>query len=68
MNKDIGVSIILPTYNRANMLSGSIKSCLDQSYRNLELIVIDDGSTDRTEKHIKEFIKNDSRVKYFKKK
>tara|TARA_Y100000591_G_C21774519_1_gene667460 strand:- start:150 stop:1040 length:891 start_codon:yes stop_codon:yes gene_type:complete len=68
MNNDLGVSIILPTYNRANMLSGSIKSCLNQSYRNLELIVVDDGSKDETEEIVKKFIKNDSRVRYFKKK
>ncbi len=68
MSNDSNVSIVLPTYNRSNMLRGSIKSCLNQSYQNLELIVIDDGSTDETQKIVEEFIKLDSRVRYFKKK
>ena len=42
------VSIILPTYNRASLLVRAIKSVLTQDYEVLELIVIDDGSTDNT--------------------
>jgi glycosyltransferase involved in cell wall biosynthesis len=61
------VSIVLPTYNRAVMLPGAIKSCLDQSYENIELIVIDDGSIDNTELIVTDFADNDNRVKYFKK-
>ena len=46
------VSVILPTFNRADTLGRSIDSVLSQSYKNLELIVVDDGSTDGTKKLI----------------
>ncbi|MBQ8785057.1 MAG: glycosyltransferase [Alphaproteobacteria bacterium] len=47
-------SLIMPTYNRKELISKSINSVLNQTYQNFELIIIDDGSTDGTE----EFIKN----------
>ena len=59
-----GVSIILPTYNRGTIINKSILSVLEQSYINWELIVVDDGSVDDTEKIINNF--EDSRIKYFK--
>jgi glycosyltransferase involved in cell wall biosynthesis len=42
------VSVVIPTYNRWPMLGEAIESVLTQSYRSFELIVVDDGSTDRT--------------------
>jgi len=41
-------SIIIPTYNRANVLKDTIKSVLQQKFQNWELLIVDDGSTDRT--------------------
>src|SRR5574337_314358 len=43
------ISIVLPTYNGAAYLRESLDSCLNQSFQDLELIVVDDGSTDDTE-------------------
>jgi glycosyltransferase involved in cell wall biosynthesis len=42
------VSIIIPTYNRAPLLLQAIQSCVDQTYRPIECIIVDDGSTDNT--------------------
>ena len=57
-------SIILPTYNRASFLSNAIKSVINQTYSNWELIVVDDGSTDNTKDIIEEYIGKDNRIKY----
>jgi glycosyltransferase involved in cell wall biosynthesis len=48
-------SIIIPTYNRADLIECTIKSVLGQSFDDFEIIVIDDGSTDNTEKILKKF-------------
>lgn len=58
------VSIIMPTYNRANLISRAIKSSLRQTFENFELIVVDDASTDNTSEVIKSF--EDKRIKYIK--
>lgn len=50
------VSIIIPTYNRANILKKALDSVLQQSYQNIEVIVIDDGSTDATSTFIENYI------------
>jgi glycosyltransferase involved in cell wall biosynthesis len=57
------ISIITPTYNRAYLLPRMIKSVLEQSFQDWELIIMDDGSTDATETVIKDF--KDSRIKYY---
>lgn len=58
------VSVILPTYNRSEYLGRAIEGVLSQSYNNFELIIIDDGSTDRTSEIISKY--QDSRIKIIK--
>lgn len=58
------VSVILPTYNRADQLRASIESVLNQTYPYLELIIVDDGSTDATEAVVSAI--GDARIRYFK--
>lgn len=55
------VSIIIPTFNRENLIKETLESVLSQSYFNWECIIVDDGSIDKTVEVIIEFIKNDSR-------
>ena len=52
---DWKVSIILPTYNGSRFIRQSIESCLFQTYKNIELIVVDDGSTDDTPEIVKSY-------------
>ena len=57
MEKKIIFSVIIPTYNRSNSLIEAIKSVLNQTYKNFEIIVCDDGSTINTEEIINKFKK-----------
>lgn len=59
------ISIVLPTYNGARFLAESIQSCIDQTYTNWELIIVDDCSTDSTSKIIKHFESSDLRIRAF---
>ena len=62
------VSVILPTYNRAEVLPNAVESVLGQTYNKLELIVVDDGSQDTTKEIVREFQQYDDRVIYLKNK
>lgn len=55
MNNSPLVSVIIPTYNRVDMVGNAIKSVLNQVYTNIEIIVVDDGSIDETKTLIESF-------------
>ncbi len=59
------VSIIIPTYNRAHTIAAAIRSALEQSFADFELIIADDGSTDETEQVVREV--QSPRVRYVRK-
>lgn len=59
------VSVIIPAFNSEKYIAETINSALCQTYRNIELIIVDDGSTDRTLEIVKQISLKDNRVKYF---
>jgi glycosyltransferase involved in cell wall biosynthesis len=59
------VSIIIPTYNRKNIISRAIKSCLNQIYKYIEIIIIDDCSQDNTYKYLLDKYKDYNNIKIF---
>jgi glycosyltransferase involved in cell wall biosynthesis len=60
------VSIVIPTYNRADLLPQAIQSALNQTYENTEIIIVDDGSTDDTPDLCRKYA-GESRVRYIRK-
>jgi len=64
MKKKKLVSILIINYNNARYLDRSIKSCLDQKYKNLEILIFDDKSTDNSKTILKKYSKN-KKIKFF---
>lgn len=62
LNKEPFVSVIIPTYNRADLLLKTIDSILRQSYKSIEIIIVDDGSDDKTKASL--LALNESRIIY----
>jgi glycosyltransferase involved in cell wall biosynthesis len=60
------VSVIIPTYKRPHLIGRAIRSVLNQTYQNFEIVIIDDSPNDETEKVVKNF--NDKRIKYIRNK
>jgi len=58
------ISVIVPTYNRADLLPQAVESVIKQTYLNWELLIIDDGSTDNTEQVLQKYLSN--RIQYVK--
>lgn len=61
---EIKVSIIVPVYNAEQYLKQCIESLINQTYRNLEIVIINDGSTDNSPNLCSEFARKDSRIIY----
>ena len=59
------VSICIPVYNGASMIHRTLESCVNQTYRNIEIIVVDNASADNTKEVVSRYIKADKRIKYF---
>jgi glycosyltransferase involved in cell wall biosynthesis len=64
MSTNLVISIIVPVFNSENYIADTIISCLNQTYSNFELILVNDGSTDNVETVINKFA--DKRIQYFK--
>ena len=59
------ISIVMPAYNSEKYISEAIESVCNQSYKNWELVIVDDGSTDHTSKIIEDYASKDSRIRVF---
>lgn len=60
------VSIIIPTFNRETLITETLDSVKDQMYEHWECLVVDDGSTDNSEKVVRDYIEQDNRFQYLK--
>lgn len=60
------VSVLIPTYNRVRFLPEAIESALKQTYKNVEIVVVDDGSTDSTEDLMDYYTKKYDNIHYYK--
>ena len=63
MNNDGKISIIIPAYNIEKFIGQCLESLINQTYKNIEIIVVNDGSKDNTLQVIKEYADKDSRIK-----
>ena len=68
MTDNLKISIIVPVYNSQKTIQRCCDSLLNQTYKNIEIILIDDGSTDASGKICDEFAKKDSRARVIHKK
>ena len=68
MNEKPLISIIVPVYNIMDCLEKCVDSCIGQTYKNIEILLVDDGSTDGTGELCDELAKKDNRIRVFHKK
>lgn len=61
------ISVIMPAYNAEKYIAASIESILNQTFKNFELLILDDASSDKTKEIVLSFAKNDSRIVYVEK-
>lgn len=65
MKKQPLVTVYIPTYNRLELLKRAVESVLNQDYKNIELIVVDDGSNDGTVEYLNELSKQHKNFRFF---
>lgn len=65
-DEKILISIIMPAYNSEQYIGDAISSVIAQTYQKWELIIIDDASKDNTANIVKEFMKQDNRIRFYK--
>ena len=63
VSKNISISVVMPVYNCAKYVREAIESILNQTYKDFEFLIINDGSTDETSEILNEYAKKDSRIK-----
>ena len=61
----VEISVVVPAYNAVDYLDEAITSIIDQSFKDLEIICVDDGSTDDTLERLEEYASRDSRIQVF---
>lgn len=59
------VCVVIPTYNRKDLFTKALESVINQTYKNLRILVSDNCSTDGTEEICKEYLEKDSRIEYY---
>ena len=59
------VTVYIPTYNRVALLKRAVESVCNQTYQNLEIIIVDDCSTDGTQQYLVQLSEKDNRIRYF---
>lgn len=59
------ITVVIPVYNGENYIVKCIDSVLNQTYKNLEIIIVNDGSTDKTKGILEKYVNNNSRIKIF---
>ena len=59
------LSVIVPTFNRSSLLQKAVQSILNQDFKDLEIIISDDNSSDDTKSVVENLQKSDKRIKYF---
>ena len=64
MTKDIKISVIITTFNKEKFISNTVNSCLNQTFKNFEIIIVDTGSKDKTKNLLMKY-RDQEKIKIF---